>query len=235
MEDRILGPLRAHFASIEQRIASGEARLGYKVAFNIAAAQRQLGIDHSLIAGLTERTLLREEKPIVDVSAMTRPLLEAEVAVRLRATVRPDATADEVIDAIDGIAPAIELIDLDLPMDRLEEILSAGVFHRAVAFGRFSPPPRGAALAGLGVRVTSSGEPVFEGDAERATGGLVDLLPRLAGLAECADQRLLAGDRIILGSMAPPHPARPGRAFALEIAGYGRVELGFRSSAPAPS
>jgi len=102
------------------------------------------------------------------------------------------------------------------------------VFHRAVVFGAFVPAPAGASLRGIKVQVDAGDAPIFVGDAEEATGVLTELLPRLAGIAEAAGQRLEAGDQIILGSMAPPHPARPYERFSLGLEGYGRVELHFR-------
>lgn len=227
MNERVSRALRAHFAKIHERIAAGEPRLGYKVAFNVPAVQRRLGIEGSLLAGLTRASVVPAGE-VVEVGHMTRPLLEAEIAVRLADDVSPDATPSDVERAIEGIAPAIELVDLDLPLDRLEEILAGGVFHRAVAFGAFAPAPRGASLRGIKVRVSSADEAVFSGDAEEATGALGTLLPSLARLAASAGERLRAGDQLILGSMAPPHPACPNERFRLCVDGYGDVELGFR-------
>jgi len=226
MDARVQRGLRRHYDGFHARIAAGAPRLGHKVAFNAPAVQKLLGIDGSLVAGLTRGTLVAAGARVA-VGAMTKPVLEAEVAVRLGADVEAGADAATIADAVQAIAPAIELVDMNLPLDRLEDILAEGVFHASVAFGRFAPPPAGASLAGLAVEVRSAGETVFEGDAGAATGVLSDVVAHVAAVLASCDAGLHAGDHIILGSMAPPVLAEQGGRFSVSLAGYGDVELTF--------
>lgn len=226
IDPRVERGLERHYRAFGRRVADGALRLGHKVAFNAPAAQKLLGIEGSLVAGLTRDTLVAGGARVA-VGEMTKPVLEAEVAVRLGADLAASAPPDEIAAAVHGIAPAIELVDMNLPLDQLEDILAEGVFHRAVAFGTFAPPPAGAALAGLSVEVSSDGERVFEGDAEAATGVLTDVVGNIGRLLACSAEQLRAGDHLILGSMAAPVLAAPGGRFAVSLGGYGGVELTF--------
>ena len=223
MDERIGRGLRRHFDEFESRIDSGARRLGYKVAFNAPAAQKMLGIDASLVAGLTRATLVTSGQTVA-VGVMKAPRLEPEIAIRLGADVAVSSSPAEVEQAVEAIAPAIELVDINLPLEGIEEVLAQGVFHRAVALGEFAPPPAGM-LAGLAVRVVSDGETTFEGDAQVATGTLSAVVLQVAGVLDTCGLSLRAGDHLILGSMTAPIAAVAGGRFSVSLAGYGDVEL----------
>ena len=83
------------------------------------------------------------------VTGWTAPALEVEVAVRV-------GDGAEVA----GLAPALELVDIDLPFDDLEPILAGNVCHRGVVFGDEVP---GVDPWAIGVAVTKAGVVVAEG------------------------------------------------------------------------
>lgn len=223
MESDVQRGLARHFEAFSAR----PGRLGYKVAFNPPAVQARLGLSGSLVAGIGEGGRL-PDGGAVSIGAMRAPVLEAEVVARLGSDLPAGASDGQVAAAVEAIGPAIELVDFDRPLDALEEVLAEGVYHRNVVFGPLAAPPAGASLAGLPVRVLVDGTPVFEGDAEQATGTLTQVLAHSAGVLARFGQTLRAGDHMILGSMAPPVPARPGGRFALELGAYGSVSLALR-------
>ncbi len=221
-DPRVSRGLAEHLRRLGVRIAGGEQRLGWKVAFNVRPVQETLGLQGSLIAGLTRATLATSDRH--SLAGAARPLLEAEVAVRLGRDFSPGMSEAERAGCVEAWAPAIEVVDLDRPLNELEAILSEGVFHRALHLGAAVPVPKGADLRGVFAKVDYAGERV-ELDARAATGHIPDVLDQLARLLEPFGERLRAGDWLILGSMNPPTPARPDAEFALELTHIGRVEL----------
>ena len=104
-------------------LAQGAEPIGWKIGFNVSAAQQKLGIDAPLAGFLTTDGLFEDG---AEVSLDDGPLVvESEVAVELGDDAR----------SIVALLPALEVADPpDLDQD-VETILAGNIFHRAVAFG----------------------------------------------------------------------------------------------------
>jgi 2-keto-4-pentenoate hydratase len=226
MDPRIESGLRRHLARHAAKLAAGEDRLGWKVAFNAPPIQQHLGLPHSLVAGLA-RSSLREPGERHSLEGGTRIALEAEVGVALRRDIASTHSDDEIAGAIEGLGPAIEIIDIDRGFEELEEILAEGVFHRSVVLGAMHLPTTGVSLDGVTARVELDGDEVVTIDAGLATGNPVDVLRRVAGILEPLGEGLRAGDRIILGSMNVPPRATAGCSFALSLEGWEPLRVDF--------
>lgn len=216
--------LAEHIRRRRDAIAGGRQRLGWKVAFNAPAMQERLGLDGSLVAGLTTATLLPRGGEH-SLAGGTRIILEAEVAVRLGTTIEPGADDAAVAAAVEAWAPAIEVADMNRPVaEELEAVIAEGIFHRAVAFGEWVRPSAGLTLNGTLASVTYGGEPVAEVDAEATTGRVVDVLRHVVQVLDGIGERLEAGDVVILGAMAVA-PAKAGAEFVHALGGIGTVSL----------
>ena len=193
-----------------ERLAQSAEPLGWKIGFNVTAAQQKLGIDAPLAGFLSTDGLLDDG---AEVSLADGPLVvESEVAVELGDDAR----------SIVALLPALEVADPpDLDQD-VEAILAGNIFHRAVAFGpRVETREPGAA------RILVNGDVEHEvGPAETAA-HLEDMVEAVRRRQLDADEDLSPGDRIITGVLAPPHAAHPGDRVRLELAALGGVELLF--------
>jgi 2-keto-4-pentenoate hydratase len=191
-------------------LAQGAEPIGWKVGFNISAAQEKLGIDGPLAGFLSSDGLLEDG---AEVSLDDGPVvIESEVAVELGDDAR----------SIVALLPALEVADTpDLDQD-VETILAGNIFHRAVAFG-----PRVETNAPGAGRVLVNGE-VEHVMAPGETGvHLEEMVEAVRRRLAAVDEDLLPGQRIITGILAPPHAARPGDRVRLELDGLGGVELLF--------
>jgi 2-keto-4-pentenoate hydratase len=191
-------------------LAQGAEPIGWKVGFNISAAQEKLGIDAPLAGFLSSNGLLEDG---AEVSLADGPVvIESEVAVELG----PDARS------IVALLPALEVADPpDLDQD-VETILAGNIFHRAVAFGpRVETNEPGAG------RVLVNGE-VEHVMAPGETGAHLDeMVEAVRRRLAAVDEDLLPGQRIITGVLAPPHAAHPGDRVRRELDALGGVELLF--------
>ena len=191
-------------------LAQGAEPIGWKVGFNISAAQQKLGIDGPLAGFLSTNGLLENG---AEVSLNDGPVvIESEVAVELGDDAR----------SIVALLPALEVADApDLDQD-VETILAGNIFHRAVAFG----PRVETAAPGAG-RILVNGE-VEHVMAPAETGAhLEEMVEAVRRRLAAVDENLAPGQRIITGILAPPHIAHPGDRVRLELDALGGVELLF--------
>jgi 2-keto-4-pentenoate hydratase len=195
---------------LREVVAQGADGIGWKIGFNLPELQDKLGIDAPLAGFLTTGGLLEDGE---QVSLADGPLVaESEVAVELGDDAR----------SIVALLPAIEVADPpDLSQD-VETILAGNIFHRGVAFG----PRVETGEPGAG-RILVNGEIAHEFSAEHAGGSLEAMVDVVAARLAAAGEELHAGDRIITGVLAPPHPAEPGDRVRLELDALGAVELTF--------
>jgi 2-keto-4-pentenoate hydratase len=191
-------------------LAQGAEPIGWKIGFNVSAAQDKLGIDAPLAGFLSSDGLLEDG---AEVSLDDGPLVvESEVAVELGDDAR----------TIVALLPALEIADPpDLDQD-VETILAGNVFHRGVAFG-----PRGAGPAPGGARILVNGELEHEVAPAETAAHLEAMVEAVAARLAAAGEELQPGQRIITGVLAPPHAAKPGDLVRLELAELGGVELLF--------
>ena len=187
-------------------IEAGARPLGWKLGFGAPAAMEKLGIDRPLVGFLTDRTLL-PDGGTARVGGWMKPMLEAEVAVRVGA----DGT-------IDGYAAAIELADLDPPPEDAEAIVAGNIFHKHVLLGPVREP-----MTELTATLTRDGEEVGRTDTPTELTGeyaqLVDVVRAVAG------DELQAGDVIITGSIFPPVEVRPGETITAAVAPLGSLTV----------
>lgn len=187
-------------------IEEGARPLGWKLGFGAPAAMERLGIDRPLVGFLTDRTLL-PDGATAHVGDWVKPMLEAEVAVRVGADGR-----------IDGYAVAIELADLDPPPEDAGAIVAGNIFHRHVLLGPFRGPAER-----LTAVLERDGEEVGRTDTPDALTGeyarLVEVVREIAG------DELRAGDVIITGSIFPPVEVRPGERVTAEVEPLGSLTV----------
>ena len=195
---------------LREILAQGAEPVGWKVGFNVSAAQNKLGIDAPLAGYLTTDSLLEDG---AEYSLDQGPVVvESEVAVELGDDGR----------SIVALLPALEIADPpDLDQD-VETILAGNIFHRAVAFG-----PRVETDAAGGGRVIVNGEVEHEMARGDTGAHLEDMVEAVRRRLSAVDEDLGPGVRIITGILAPPHAAHPGDTVRLELDGLGAVELRF--------
>jgi 2-keto-4-pentenoate hydratase len=191
-------------------LAQGAEPIGWKVGFNVSAAQQKLGIDAPLAGFLSSNGVLEDG---AEVSLDDGPVvIESEVAVELG----PDARS------IAALLPALEVADPpDLDQD-VETILAGNIFHRAVVFG-----PRVETNQPGGGRVLVNGEVEHVMAPGETSAHLEEMIEAVRKRLAAVDEDMLPGQRIITGVLAPPHAAHPGDRVRLELDALGGVELVF--------
>jgi 2-keto-4-pentenoate hydratase len=212
-DPRVEQGMRALLALRRRRLESGERPVGWKVAFGSPDAMQRLGIERPLVGFLTDAGLV-DDGSAVPIRDWAAPVLEAEIAVRVGRDVPGGASRAEVRDAVSGVAPAIELADVQPPPSDPAEILAGNIFHRRVLLGPWDERRRDG--EGVTARVLLDAKEIAATEDPAAATGEV-----LAQLGET----LRGGEFVITGAVVPPIPVAAGQRVTAELPPLGSVSV----------
>jgi 2-keto-4-pentenoate hydratase len=201
--------MRALWARRNEELEAGATAVGWKVGLNAKGLQDHFGIQGPVVGYLTDKTVIDAGDDIA-INGWLRPALEVEVAIR----VGPDG-------GVATLAPALELVDLDRPFDRIEPILAQNIFHRGVVFG---PDVAGAAVDDLAVSVSMDGAEVAAGLLLEEPAVTVEVV---RSFLETHGEALLPGHRIIAGSLIAPLTVAAGEQLEISFGVLGSLRATF--------
>jgi 2-keto-4-pentenoate hydratase len=199
-------------------------RVGWKVGLTDRTLQRRLGLAGPFVGPLTLATALAPGVPH-SLAGGTRVGVEPEVAIHLGAPVPAGAPPAVAAAAIVGLAPALEVVDLDRPLDDVERLVACNSFHRAFLVGPTDPARAGGSLAGVLFRTARNGETIGEGAVADAVGDPSALVASVAGLLAAAGEALVAGDWILSGAFTRPIWVAPGDVVSVDLGPLGALTL----------
>lgn len=214
-DPRVVEGTRRQLAERDRMLAGGARRLGWKLGLGAPPARERWGIKGAVAGFITDATLL-DPGATQPLAGWAKPVLEAEVAVRV--------ALDAAGPAVGALGVAIELADLGSGADDLAAVLAGDIFHRRTVLGALDADP--AAPVGT-VTVTRDGARVEAAEDPTAlTGGTAAALSAylgryLAGLGE----ELRDGDVIITGSTVPLIDCSAGGHFVVTAPGLGTVDV----------
>ncbi|MCU1718036.1 fumarylacetoacetate hydrolase family protein [Pseudomonas sp. 5P_3.1_Bac2] len=147
---------------------------------------------------------------------------EAEIAVLLGKPLSRKPSTEEVLDAISGFAPA-----LDLTLRELQNSLKAKgypwevakSFDGACVLAPFVPADAISDLTDIGIRLSINGAVRQDGNSRDMLNPIVPMLQHIAGHFS-----LQAGDVILTGTPAGVGPLHNGDELVLELPGHSRFK-----------
>lgn len=215
-DPRLARGVALQLAGRDELLRTGARPLGWKVAFSGAAAQQSLGIGASVAGFLTDRSLLASGATC-SLAGWTNPRLEPEIAIHMGAG-----------GTIRGLGAAIELADIDAPLEDLEAIVATNIFHRHVILGPVDESRAGGDAAGIAARIYRDGDEVAaEDDPCSVVGDLADVARNVGALLEATGASLSEGDAIITGSVVAPLAVAPGEHVRCDLGPLGELEIRF--------
>lgn len=220
--------MRAQMALRQKLLDEGARQIGWKVGLGAPAMLVKCGLTAPVVGFLLDRAELASGAT-VSLADWQKPAAEAEIAAYIGRDLPAGANRDDVRRAIVALGPAIELADVDGPMDDIQATLAGDIFQRQVILGPRDSLRSGARLDGLKGRVTRSGQDVpVPADLETNIGEVVNIVRHVADVAAAVGGGLRAGQFIICGSLTPPMFLEPGeRGVDFELAPIGGVSIRF--------
>ena len=211
-----------------QMQARNTGAAGYKIGLTTPRMQAMCGIDRP-IAGVVLADRVYASGVTLHTAAYGRIGLEFEIAVRLARDLVPDGrppTLAEVAAAVDGVAPAVEIIDdrgADYGNLDALSLIADNAWNGGIVLGGFTKPwPDLAAIEGL---VSTGGTVLDRGLGRDVLGHPFHAVAWLA--THLADQgaRLSAGDVVMTGSIVTTKFPDGTSAYRFALWGVGTVEV----------
>lgn len=218
--------------NIRERLAGGTTILGHKVGLSSKAMQEMMGVDEPDYGHLLSDMEVFVDRP-VDVNRYCYPRVEVEVGFILGAALPGEGcTEEDVLDATEAVAPAIELIDSRIRDWRigLVDTIADNASSAGFVLGPERVKPRDIDLLAIDATLTRNGELVAEGRSDAVLGNPVTAVAWLAGKVASFGVRLEAGQVILPGSCTRAIDVRAGDEFVAQFAGLGTVHLSFTTS-----
>jgi 2-oxo-3-hexenedioate decarboxylase len=215
---------RVQAASLGRRYQRGENRVGIKMGFTSRAKMAQMGIDEMIWGRLTDQMLV-EDGGTIDFAGFVHPRVEPEIAFLLKAPLAGRVTPVAALAAVEGVAPALEIIDSryrDFKFS-LTDVVADNSSSSAFVVGPWADPRRD--FSNLGMILSIDGAARQIGSSAAILGHPIRSLVAAARLAEAAGEPLKAGDIIMAGGATAAEPLSPGQHVRIEIQRLGMAEF----------
>lgn len=212
------------YAALKEEIATRTGRAGWKMAANDSATQRRLGLAGPVVGALWD---VRAGDAKMKLAGRHLPGVEAELALTIGKDVAAGDDTQTLLSAIERVAIAAELIDLDQRFDDLEKLVGRNFLHADYAMATpvaFDT----AALSSLLVKVEKNGVLQWQMPAAFILGDPAEIVRCAAANLALFGQRLSAGDVLSSGIITPlPVWVRTGDRVCIDAGGLGALTLEF--------
>ncbi len=215
--------------NIRRRVEAGATVVGHKVGLSSAAMQQMMGVDEPDYGHLLSDMELGSNRA-VDAGRYCYPRVEVEVGFLLGAPLPGEGcTEEDVLEATEAVAPALELIDSRIADWRigLVDTIADNASSAGFVLGAERMKPGDLDLCAIEAALSRNGEVVARGCSDAVLGNPVAAVAWLARKVAGFGVRLEAGHLVLPGSCTRAIDARPGDVFAADFSGLGSVQLSF--------
>jgi 2-oxo-3-hexenedioate decarboxylase len=213
---------RVQEALIARRLARGEKRCGMKMGFTSRAKIAQMGISDMIWGRLTDKMVV-EEGGALDIKKYVHPRVEPEIAFLLGRPLEGLVTAAEAMDAIEAVAPAMEIIDSRYKDFKftLEDVVADNASSSGFVVGAWQNMD--VDLSNLGMVLEINGRPVQIGSSGAILGHPIRSLVAAARLSSAAGEPLEEGWIVMAGGATAAEWLHPGDYVRTTVEGLGSV------------
>ena len=226
---------RAEGDAIQERLAtaSGQRVIGWKIAATSLAGQAHIHVDGPLAGRLLDGRVL-EGGAAVSLEGNSMRVAEAEFAFRFGKSLgrrEQPYSADEVIDAVESLHPAIEVPDSryeDYKIVGAPQLIADNACACWFLLGRAAGVNwRDYDLVQHQVVAFRNGEVQGRGSGAGVLGDPRNALVWIANELSRFGNGLLAGEVVTTGTITTPVPVRPGDRVRIDFGDFGAIDASF--------
>lgn len=211
-------------ALMDLRKAEGHRVVGVKMGFTSVAKMEQMGVSDMIIGVLTS------DMEVKDGAALTKgnyihPRAEPEIAFRLSKDINGPVQLEQVLNYVDGVAAAVEVIDSRYENFKfsLEDVVADNCSSTAFALGPWCTVPQG--LNGLDMDLRFNGESVAAGSSNAILDNPFAALAAATRLASEYNIELKAGMVVLAGAATAAHFIEAGSTVEAVVDGLGTASF----------
>jgi 2-keto-4-pentenoate hydratase len=201
--------------------------VGYKVGLTSPRMQAMCKIDRP-VAGVVLRDRVHQSGAVVEARDYGRLGLEFELAVRLGRDLRGDAAVDlvAVVQAVDSIAPAVEIVDdrhCDYATLDVLSLVADNSWNAGMVLGAWCVPL--ANLESLDGVMSVDGKAQDRGSGRDVLGHPYNSVAWVAQHLAGTNDKLRAGDIVMTGNWVTTKFPAASSTYRFDVQGLGAVEL----------
>lgn len=215
------------FINVGYRLSQGERLLGYKVGLTSREAQKQFQVFEPDFGHLFH-PMIRSDESEIALSTLMQPRIEGEIAFVLGRDLKgPGITVFEVIQAVDFVTAAIEIVDTRFEawkigaFDTISDNGSSALFAVSAKKTLLDALD----LAHVGMAFSVNGQVSVTGSGAAVMGNPLAAVAFLANELAEHGRALTAGEIILSGSLGAMLPMKPAEVYTCEMAGLGSLTL----------
>ncbi len=202
---------------IQLRIAEGERHLGIKMGFTSEAKMAQMGVSEMIIGQLTD-AMFCSNGGSIEQNKFIHPRVEPEIAFRLSKDIVAPIALNEVLDYVDGICGALEIIDSRYENFKfsLEDVIADNCSSAAYVLGSMQAPLE--ILSDLDIALIINGKQVEAGNSNDILGNPWKSLVAASELATKYKLPLKKGSVVLAGAATSAHFIHINDTISAELA-----------------
>lgn len=211
-------------AGVCLREARGEKRVGVKLGFTSRAKMIQMGVDH-LIWGVITDAMRLEDGGVIELPQYIHPRIEPEICFVTSRDISTPLTLAEAMLAIEGVAPAMEVIDSRYNQFKftLEDVVADNTSSSGYIIGQLQSA--NTFIDNCGVTMCVDGRAVELGSTAAILGKPLRALVQVSELLFEKGQVLPAGSLVLAGAATAAYAMKPNQYISAEIQGVGSVSI----------
>ncbi len=212
---------------IRMREASGEKVIAIKMGLTSEAKRKQMDLDSPLYGVLSDQMLIRSGGQF-SLDGMIHPKIEPEVAFSIVKDLKGAVSREEVLDACDGVYPALEILDSRYEQFKyfsMEEVVSDNSSSCSYILGAKVEDFREIDLTKLEMVMKVNGEVSQSGTSEAISGDPVVSVIQLCELLAKRDLYLKAGTVVLAGAATAATPLESGMEVELSVEKLGGASV----------